>query len=152
MKEQGKIIKLSEDTKKATVRFERKDACAKCNACGAFKPNNPHIDLEVDNSLNAKVNDSVEIDMTGINGLKLSLIVYVVPLINAFIGMFIAMALKDRYLESALSSLNFEIFVMIVFVVMLAIGFAIVKSLDIYFTKHKLIKPLMISIINDKGE
>lgn len=145
MTEEGKVVKINDDTKKAIVRFDRKDACANCNACGAFKPDSPHIEFEVDNTLNAKVDDIVSIDIKGMNGLKISLIVYFIPLFNALMGMFIAMLFQTKY-DFA------DYYLMIIFVVMLGVGFGIVKLFDYYFTKNKKIKPLMISIINDKGE
>ena len=45
-----------------------------------MKPSDPHIDIEFINTVNAKVDDSVEVEMAGGSVAKLSLVAYAIPL------------------------------------------------------------------------
>ena len=82
MSEQGEQVcqsgtVMSVKGRKATVRFKKSDACGHCNACFRFGSN--EADVELDNSLGAKVGDVVAIELHGKSVLKASLIMYGVP-------------------------------------------------------------------------
>ena len=94
MKETGKVISVRRGF--ATVRINRKSACGSCNACG-MKPSDPHIDIEFINTVNAKVDDSVEVEMAGGSVAKLSLVAYAIPLAVglALFGVVYALSLPE---------------------------------------------------------
>jgi Positive regulator of sigma E activity len=78
MQEIGTVIKLKD--KYAVVRIERKSACNDCGMC-AFGTDKPHIDITVLNTIKAKENDKVILEMQSGNIAKISIIAYFVPLL-----------------------------------------------------------------------
>lgn len=90
--ETGKVIKLKGN--KAVIRVDRKSACDKCRMC-ALKPKSPHIDIALNNEINAKIDDTVEIEMADHVVIRSSLFVYIIPLITAFIGLLIGLVFDN---------------------------------------------------------
>ena len=84
MTEQGKVIKIEKN--EAVVRVQRKSACASCGMC-AMKPKDSHIDVRVENALEAKEGDLVQIKLESGSVAKISLLVYILPLAFAVAGM-----------------------------------------------------------------
>ena len=84
MTEQGKVIKIEKN--EAVVRVQRKSACASCGMC-AMKPKDSHIDVRVENALDAKEGDLVQIKLESGSVAKISLLVYILPLAFAVAGM-----------------------------------------------------------------
>ncbi|MFR7765900.1 MAG: SoxR reducing system RseC family protein [Lachnospiraceae bacterium] len=84
MTEQGKVIKIEKN--EAVVRVQRKSACASCGMC-AMKPKDSHIDVRVENALDAKEGDLVQIKLESGSVAKISLLVYILPLALAVAGM-----------------------------------------------------------------
>lgn len=78
----------------ATVRFERKDACSKCRMCAA-KRNEMYVKCNVRNTLNAKVGDTVSVEMSNRAVLTAAFVVYVIPLILMLIGLLCSQKLSD---------------------------------------------------------
>lgn len=72
MTEQGKVIKIEKN--EAVVRVQRKSACASCGMC-AMKPKDSHIDVRVENALEAKEGDLVQIKLESGSVAKISLLV-----------------------------------------------------------------------------
>ena len=97
MTEQGKVIKIEKN--EAVVRVQRKSACASCGMC-AMKPKDSHIDVRVENALEAKEGDLVQIKLESGSVAKISLLVYILPLAFAVAGMltgiFIIVFLLDK--------------------------------------------------------
>lgn len=83
--EEGIIEKTSYS--KAVIRVQRSSACAHCKSRGACQTNEGNATLiEVPNDLQAKVNDHVEISVPEGSLLKLSLLVYFVPILALIAG------------------------------------------------------------------
>lgn len=83
MTERGVVSKVK--GKKATVEFERRSACDQCHMCAVTKDKmTVHVVLE--NTLDAKVGDFVEVEMGEQFVITAALIVYVIPLILIGIG------------------------------------------------------------------
>ena len=121
--EEGIIEKTSK--RKAMVRIARSAACATCNSkdsCGVSS--DKKIVIEVTNDLQADVGDRVEISMPESSLLKLSLLVYLLPVValiaGAFLGAELAAVLN---MDSTLSSV-------IVGCSAMAIVFGVLKWLD----------------------
>ena len=96
--EQGIIEKVTDQ--KATVRVRRSPACANCSSKISCDISNRDMLVEVFNDLKAKVGDRVEISIPEGTVLKLSVFVYLFPIIalmiGAFLGEFIANSLQSK--------------------------------------------------------
>lgn len=130
MIEIGKVV--GKEGEYVTVRFERKSACGKCGIC-AIKPNDPHIDIEMKNTVGAEIDNEVEVNMTG-SVVMASIAVYLMPLCFAFLGMGIGFVAKFP-----------EWGVLISFFAGLAIGFIPLKILDKKWAKKKM-QPKIVAI------
>lgn len=91
MIEVGEVVKIDKKNR-ATVRFPRREACEHCNACVKHK-NEPYVDILIDNGLNAKEGDRVEVTMAGNVVVTASLIAYLIPVVLVAI----ALGLTYRY-------------------------------------------------------
>ena len=89
----GRVI--STEGKQAVVRFVRSDACGRCNAC--FTLNAHEADIEISNTLCAKVGDIVSIELKGGGVVQASLIMYGVPLLGLLIGVAVGSQWGDLY-------------------------------------------------------
>ncbi len=98
LSEQGIIEKVTDQ--KATVRVRRSSDCAHCSSRISCDISNSDMLVEVSNDLQAKVGDLVEISIPEGTVLKLSVFVYLFPvialMIGAFLGEFIADFLQSR--------------------------------------------------------
>lgn len=138
MLEEGKVIALKEG--KAVIRFQRKSACDKCGMCG-FMPKDPHIDVAVDNALNAVLEDTVRLEVTAGFVLKSALIVYLIPLVSGAVGLFAANLLDANDLIQLTS-----------FLVGLAAGYIPVHIIDKRLRKRKKVSFTMESIVRSDNE
>jgi len=82
----------------AKVKTSRHNDCENCGAC----PGNSAIVLEARNDIGAKPGQRVAVEVREINMLKAAFIVYILPLINAFIGAVAGGMLAERLLVSDL--------------------------------------------------
>lgn len=85
MKEFGEVIKINKNI--ATVRVNRHAACGDCHSCSLGMEVRKYIDLEVNNSIGAKENEIVELDVESINILLGAFIMYGFPLITMLVGL-----------------------------------------------------------------
>lgn len=85
--EQGVIEKIHDN--KAVIRIQKGSACAHCESRGAcLVTSNKEALLEVKNDLQAHVGDQVELSVPERALVKLSLLVYLLPIIALVIGAF----------------------------------------------------------------
>ena len=85
LREQGTVEKIS--PLKVVVRIQQSSACAGCEARGACQVHgDKKLLVEVRNDLEAKVGDTVEISMPARSVLKVSLLVYALPIIGLILG------------------------------------------------------------------
>ncbi|MBM7624180.1 SoxR reducing system RseC family protein [Sporohalobacter salinus] len=109
MREYAKVIEVNDNL--ATVRIQRHGSCDKCGKCGESND----IEVEAKNSIGAKEGDLVTIELRDSNVLGAALVVYLLPLINLFIGYFIGQWFSGNYgfgnsdLIGALSGISFLI-------------------------------------------
>lgn len=82
MEQYGEVIGVEGDT--ASVRFKRSKACGKCRAC--FTLGSDEAVIEIENILNAKAGDIVEIQLHANSMVKATLMMYGIPLIGLIIG------------------------------------------------------------------
>lgn len=131
MRQQGVVI--LDKGKTAVVRFQKSDACGRCNAC--FHLGGTEADIEIDNLLGAKEGDVVLIELHGKSVLKASLIVYGVPLIGLIAGAALGSMWGDLY--SALAAVLFA-----------AGAFFILRALEPRFSRMREFKPRMVDILD----
>ena len=75
---------------KAEVRIQKSGACSRCSSRGACRSlSDSEMLIEVNNNLRAKEGDRVEITVPTRYLLKLSLLVYVLPIITLIIGAYL---------------------------------------------------------------
>ncbi|MDY5677895.1 MAG: SoxR reducing system RseC family protein [Eubacteriales bacterium] len=135
MQETGKIIKVKRG--QAVVRVDRKSACGSCGAC-AMKPSQMHVDISLPNTLGAKVDDVVLVDITGGSVAKMSIVAYLIPII-------FAVALLVVFCLIGLP----EWVAVVGFFGGLAVGFGVVALFDkLVFSKSEN-QPRMLKIITD---
>ena len=116
MREFGEVIAVK--GKMITVRFPRKTACGHCGMC-AVKPNDAHVDMRMEDTIGCKTGDRVEVNISNGTVLKMSLLVYTMPLVVALIGFFIA------YFCGAA-----EVWQLVAFVASLTVGFLALSLID----------------------
>lgn len=133
MTEQGKVIKIEKN--EAVVRVQRKSACASCGMC-AMKPKDSHIDVRVENALDAKEGDLVQIKLESGSVAKISLLVYILPLALAVAGMLTGIFCRLPDWAN-----------LVLFAGLLAVGFIIVFLLDKKSRKAKKLQPVLLAVI-----
>jgi sigma-E factor negative regulatory protein RseC len=85
LREQGIVEKIS--SWRAVVRVQPSLSCAGCEARGACEVHgDKKLLVEVRNDLEAKVGDTVEISMPSGSVLKVSLLVYALPIVGLILG------------------------------------------------------------------
>lgn len=94
MVETGKVISADSGKNQVTVQFDRKSACGKCGMC-MMSEDKMKVELTLDNYLNAKIDDIVDVSMGGGYVLTSALIVYLIPLILVGISLFATKSLSE---------------------------------------------------------
>lgn len=140
MVEKGEVIEVRNGTVK--VRFVRKSACAGCHACG-MPDDEKEMVLSFDDPGNVSEGDRINVDMPQ-NGMLVSvLIMYVVPLLMLFVGLFAGFALFKG--DSA------EIFSALLGIGLAAVCYTIVKLFDKRLRRSKLFAPRLVRVDNEKN-
>jgi sigma-E factor negative regulatory protein RseC len=103
--EKGVIEKIT--SQKALVRIQKSSACATCEARAACHVHNEREMLvEVTNDLHAKVGDYVEISVPARSLLRISLLVYLLPVLALIAGAYTGSAWADTFhIPSTLASI-----------------------------------------------
>ena len=104
-----------------------------------MKPGDPHIDIELKNTVGAEINDEVEVNMSG-SVVKASFAAYILPLVFGIAAMLIAYFL---------SAPEWAIFFSLLAGV--GIGYIPLRVLDRKWGKKKL-QPEIVSVIKKKIE
>ena len=134
MTESGQIIKLHGEF--ATVRIGRNSACGSCGMC-TMTENQKHVDFHVKNTLDAKVNDVVLLDIKETNTLKLAAVAYLIPLALAVLFFFVGVWLTFPDWANLL-----------MFVGGGALAFVVVALIDRKMRHTWIAAPEMVQIIN----
>lgn len=138
MTECGTIIAV--DGKFAKVRIARNSACGSCGKCGMTE-NQKHADFFVENTLEAKNGDVVELNIPDANTAAMAFVGYVLPLVPALAALFVALGFKLA-----------EWIAVLMFFGGLAIGYLVVAIID-KVRKHKWAEvPTMNKIVSSVGK
>ena len=92
--EQGIIHEIKGNS--ALVRIQKSSACNHCNSKGSCNISNRDIIVEVNNELQAKPGDYVEVSIPEGSILKLSALVYFFPVIALLVGAFLGSFLSKH--------------------------------------------------------
>lgn len=138
MKHQGIVLSV-DNGGNAIVSIQRDDACKQCGAC---KIGNEKYNFKVKaiNSLGARSGQTVEIELGNENMLTASIIVYLIPLVALFLGVFIGNRIGGELL-SALTGILF-----------LVLTFFTIHIFDKRISKNRYFKPLITQICIDGDE
>ena len=135
MRQTGIVLELKDSM--AVVRFCRSDACGHCNAC--FRLGTNEADIEIENRVNAKVGDTVVIELHGGSMFKASAIMYGVPLIGLVAGVAAGSTIGDMYAAAG-------------GILLCAAAFFIIRAFEPKFRSMSEFKPRMIAIVEPKEE
>lgn len=142
MKEVGQVVLLEDSI--ATVRFERSSACKDCGAC-MMSESQKEMLLKVSNTLNAKENEWVKVELESPMLIKASLITYIFPLFLLIIG-----AAVGYFLNEAIGIMaESQTMAAIMALVFVALSFVIIHMLESKFKKNKGFSPQMVQIVDE---
>lgn len=134
MTEQG-IVVATKSNNYIEVRIGRNSACASCGKCGMTEKQK-HVDFFVENTQDAKVGDTVSVEIPETNPAPLAFVGYILPLIPALGLLFAGIALQWPDWASLL-----------MFVGGLAIGFSLLVLID-RLRKHKWMQaPTLLAVV-----
>ena len=102
----------------------------------AMKPKDSHIDVRVENALDAKEGDLVQIKLESGSVAKISLLVYILPLALAVAGMLTGIFCRLPDWAN-----------LVLFAGLLAVGFIIVFLLDKKIAKSKKLQPVLLAVL-----
>ncbi len=93
LKSIGRIVELNGS--KAVVQFKRSKSCGDCKACPSFGKDEARV--EIDNSLNAKMGDMVELSLHAESMFFATLIIYGIPLVALMAGVYFGCKINDLW-------------------------------------------------------
>ena len=131
MEQIGYVRKIIDD--RVEVEVKRISGCGGgCSSCGG-SCHVPSMIIDVDNSIEAKVGDYVEIVAKSKNIIQYALIVYMIPFTMLILGII----LGTNLLQSINIS-NYEVYGFIIGIMFLGISYLIVRRIDKYIeNKHQ---------------
>ncbi len=147
MNQVGQIVKIvNSDT--AMLKMKRMSACAKCGKCKSIGDSeSQEILVEVDNTIGARVGDTVEVTMDNINILKATALVYIVPLIGLMLGVFVTYFI----LTYAKITPHIEVISGVMGIIVMLLSYLILKANDRKFKESKKFLPRVEKILIDLG-
>ena len=101
MKEYGEVIDLQDDV--VTLKVIKKPECGGCKACFFGKGENSST-IKAQNTIHAKIGEQVYFTVQKDNGLKASLIVYILPILFMGLGVAIGAILFKKEVYMVLSA------------------------------------------------
>lgn len=147
MNQIGQIVKIvNSDT--AVLKMKRMSACAKCGKCKSIGDSeSQEILVEVNNTIGARVGDTVEVTMDNIDILKATALVYIVPLIGLMLGVFVTYFI----LTYAKITPHIEAISGVMGIIVMLLSYLILKANDRKFKESKKFLPRVEKILIDLG-
>ena len=134
--EQGLVIEVIDNI--ANIKVGRHSDCSNCGAC----PGSDSVIISANNKIGAKVGDKVTFEMREDNVLKGAFIVFVLPLIIAFIGVLLG-GFIGKYMK-----FNINVSQIIGGITAFLLSMIFVKLFDRAATTSEKSKPEIISILS----
>ncbi|MGI6152381.1 MAG: SoxR reducing system RseC family protein [Christensenellaceae bacterium] len=141
MKEAGEIINV--DNGMAYMNFRRTSACASCGACGMLKGQD-EITVQVENTLQAKEGDRVEVEFTAKNALQSSMIGYIFPLVMLIVGVLVGYNVPQSLFDVQ------DAFAAVLGIIFTAASFVVLKLLNPVFAKRFRNTYKMVRIVDEE--
>lgn len=129
MQQFGVVMEVNGD--KAIVRFTRTKACLRCGACMSLGENEAQVELS--NTLQAQVGDSVRVELHEKSLMRASLYAYMLPLCALLLGVIAGTRIND--LTGLLLGLTLA-----------GLSFVLLRWLEPRFARMEAFHPRMISI------
>lgn len=123
MEEMARVVRILNQNM-AEVELRRHSACSECGRCGHGKDGQP-ARFEVNNPVQARVGDTVLLEMETGSLMKAVLLIYILPLVNLVIGFVLGNWLNDRF-----RILPGEAFPALLGLSLLALTFLFVRAYD----------------------
>lgn len=143
--EMGVVLELKGT--QAKIGIQRSDACDKCGAC-RFADRNQQMVLTVDNAIDAKIGDEVQIELGNGGLLSATFIIYVIPLIALLLGVALG-----YWLAGIFGAQSGDIYGAIGGIGLAALSFGIIRLLEPHIKKSKRYIPTIKRVIyKDKDE
>ncbi len=134
MKQIGVIIEVHED--KAVVQIKRATACGeKCGQCSGCE--STMNEVWAINVAGAKIGQTVIMELDDANVLFAAFVMYIVPVIMLFIGIFLGFTVFNNGLASVIAGL-----------VLMISTFILIKKMDSKFSSFGKFKPIITKIIS----
>lgn len=144
LKEYGIVLKLENGN--AVVGIKRNSACSSCGAC-ELGSNHSQMYLTLENTVNAKPGDTVEIELPASQFLKASTILYLIPLMALILGIILG------YYIGVYLNLNAETFGAITGIIFTIFTYMSIRRLEPKFKKDSDLNPKITNIYEGmKGE
>lgn len=137
MKQFGRVVEVSEN--KAFVIMEKHSSCSNCNAC-KIGSDSHELRIEAINSVGAKSEQIVEVDMEGQHVLTAAFILYMIPLFALFVGVIIGNIVFPAQ----------ELFAALVGFGLMALAFLGIKMKDQSFKNDQRYIPVITKIREEK--
>ncbi len=120
MEQVGLVVEVKDD--KAIVAVQRHDVCSKCGACGVAISGSGETQLDALNIVNAAVGQTVRVVGDTAYVLKVSFIVYLLPIIALLLGIYVG-----QQLEGYFAALRMDIILGVAF---LLVSYLMVRAYD----------------------
>lgn len=136
MIEKAKVIELRHGN--ARVRLEPSDACKHCAACHICYPSGESRVIEVENSIGARIDDVVDIEISDKVGLFALFVIFGFPVLLGLIGVLLGVGYSD-------------IHALLFGVVGLAAGLGIAKIINNRVDNKRNFLPHIVNIMKTNG-
>lgn len=144
MKEYGVVLNVENGN--AIIGLKRNSACSSCGAC-ELGSNHSQMELTLENTVNARPGDTVEIQLPASQFLKASAILYLIPLIGLILGIVLG-----YYIGLALNA-NAEIIGAVNGILFTTLAYMSIRRLEPKFKKNTDLNPTIVGIYRGgKGE
>lgn len=133
--EQGLVIEVSNNL--AKIKVGRHNDCSNCGAC----PGNDSVIINANDKVGVKVGDRVAFEVKEVNVLRGAFIVFVLPLIAAFVGVLLG-SFIGKYSES-----NINVFQITGGIIAFLLSMIFIKLFDRATTANEKSQPEIIRIL-----
>jgi len=144
VKETGIVVEV--DGGRAKIAIQKSEMCSQCGAC-RFADTNDRMVLTVNNDINAKIGDEVQIDLETSALLSATFIAYAIPLMAMIAGIVIG-----YWIASFFKAANSDIYAAVAGLAFAILSFVVIRIMEPRLSKNKKYMPNIKRIINRKDE
>lgn len=139
--ERGRVVESKPDMKRAIVEISRSSACSACHAQCALKDSDQQaMRIEANDPLGVTPNQYVQFSMSDANGLKVSFVVYLLPVFALILGALLGQYLGPFWgIETGLAILGSFGF--------LGLSFFVIKQYNTHFMRNPDNLPVITAVV-----